>query len=430
MLDIKLLRTDLEAVANTLKTRGYTLNVALFQQLEDDRKTLQARTQELQAERNTQSKAIGKLKSQKLDASEAMQAVAKISDELKANEEKLKTLQTQIHDLVAEMPNLPHEEAPVGKDEADNVEIRKWGTPRTFPEGFQVRDHVDLGEQLQGMDFKAASKLTGSRFAVMTGQVARLHRALTQFMINTHVHEHGYTETYVPYLVNQESLFGTGQLPKFSEDLFHLKGEHPYSLIPTAEVPLTNLFRDEIVPEEQLPIQLTAHTPCFRSEAGSYGRDTRGLIRQHQFEKVEMVHVVKPDDGLAALERLTAHAEAILQKLNLPYRVVTLCTGDMGFGARKTYDIEVWVPSQNTYREISSCSWCGDFQARRMQARYKGKDMKKPELVHTLNGSGLAVGRALVALMENYQQEDGSIEIPEVLQPYLEHASVNISLTK
>ncbi|MDA7742447.1 serine--tRNA ligase [Francisellaceae bacterium] len=417
MLDAKLLRTDIQAVAAQLAVRGYTLDIEKFNAFETERRELQARTQELQAERNAKSKEIGKLKGQGLDASEVLASVGKMGEALKEDEEKLKALQENIEATLLEMPNLPYEDVPEGKDESENVQVRTWGKPKTFD--FEVKDHVDLGEQLNGMDFKSAAKLTGSRFAVMRHHIARMHRALTQFMLDTHINEHGYTEMYVPYMVNNDSLYGTGQLPKFSEDLFQLSGEFNYSLIPTAEVPLTNMVRDEVLSDVDLPMQLTAHTPCFRSEAGSYGRDTRGLIRQHQFEKVEMVHIVKPEDGLPHLEKITSHAEAILQKLDLPYRVMNLCTGDMGFSARKTYDLEVWLPSQDTYREISSCSWCGDFQARRLQARYKSKDMKKPELLHTLNGSGLAVGRTLVAVLENYQQADGSIVVPEVLQPYM-----------
>ena len=419
MLDAKLLRTDIDTVAAQLAKRGYTLDIDRFNGFESTRKELQSQTQTLQAERNAKSKEIGMLKSQGKDASEVLASVGKMGDELKKCEEALKALQKNIESYLLEIPNLPYDDVPVGKDESENVEIRSWGTPRTFDADFTVKDHVDIGEHLAGMDFKMASKITGSRFVVLSNHIARMHRALTQFMLNTHVNEHGYTEMYVPYMVNNDSLYGTGQLPKFADDLFQLSGEFNYSLIPTAEVPLTNLVRNEVVNEADLPLQFVSHTPCFRSEAGSYGRDTRGMIRQHQFEKVEMVHIVKPEEGLSQLEKLTSHAEAILHKLEIPYRVLTLCTGDMGFSAKKTYDLEVWLPSQNTYREISSCSWCGDFQARRMLARYKGKDMKKPELVHTLNGSGLAVGRTLVAVLENYQQEDGSVVVPEVLRPYM-----------
>ncbi|WP_151192621.1 serine--tRNA ligase [Cysteiniphilum sp. JM-1] len=417
MIDPKLLRSDIDAVAKGLLTRGYALDIHAFNALEEERRIVQQKTQDLQAKRNAASKQIGMLKAQKKDASSILAEVANLGDELKALEDELKAIQDQITAIIAEMPNLPADDIPVGKDESDNLEIRRWGEPKQFD--FEVKDHVDLGEKIGGMDFQTASKLTGSRFVVLKKEIAQLQRALTQFMIDLHVNEHGYNEVYVPYLVNKDSLFGTGQLPKFSEDLFNIQEQFPFSLIPTAEVPITNIVRDEIIPAESLPLKFVGHTPCFRSEAGSYGRDTRGLIRQHQFEKVEMVHIVTPDEGLNALEELTSHAEAVLQKLELPYRVLTLCTGDMGFSARKTYDLEVWIPSQNTYREISSCSWCGDFQARRMQARFKSKDMSKPELLHTLNGSGLAVGRTLVAVLENYQQKDGSIVVPEVLRKYM-----------
>ncbi|MFZ9034912.1 MAG: serine--tRNA ligase [Francisellaceae bacterium] len=417
MIDAKLLRTDIKNIAEILATRGYKLDIERFEKLEHERKILQESTQKLQADRNEQSKKIGMLKAKGQDSTEIMQTVATIADKLKDAEERLKNLQHELSNMVAEMPNLPAEGTPIGKDENDNIEIRRWGEPRRFD--FEIKDHVDVGENLTQMDFKLAAKLTGSRFVVLRDKIARLHRALIQFMLNTHTESHGYQEVYVPYMVNKDSLFGTGQLPKFSEDLFNLSGEFEYSLIPTAEVPLTNMVRDEIIEAESLPLRFSAHTPCFRSEAGSYGRDTRGMIRQHQFEKVELVHICHPDEGLNELEVLTRHAETILQKLDLPYRVIQLCTGDMGFGARKTYDLEVWIPSQNTYREISSCSWCGDFQTRRMQARFKSKTMKKPELVHSLNGSGLAVGRTLVAILENYQQADGSVLIPEALRPYM-----------
>lgn len=417
MIDQKLLRSDINAVAQQLLTRGYELDINAFNALEEERRIVQQKTQDLQAKRNAASKEIGMLKAQKKDASGVLAEVANLGDELKVLADELKIIQDKITAMIARMPNLPADDIPVGKDEKDNLEIRRWGEPKQFD--FEVKDHVDLGEKIGGMDFQTASKLTGSRFVVLKKDIAQLQRALTQFMIDLHVNEHGYDEVYVPYLVNKESLFGTGQLPKFSEDLFNIQEQFPFSLIPTAEVPITNIVRDEIVAAENLPLKFVGHTPCFRSEAGAYGRDTRGLIRQHQFEKVEMVHIVAPDEGLNALEELTSHAEAVLQKLELPYRVLTLCTGDMGFSARKTYDLEVWIPSQNTYREISSCSWCGDFQARRMQARFKSKDMNKPELLHTLNGSGLAVGRTLVAVLENYQQKDGSIVIPEVLRKYM-----------
>ncbi len=417
MIDPKLLRSDIEIVAKQLATRGYMLEIGAFNALEEERRIIQQKTQDLQAKRNAASKQIGQLKAQKQNVDSILLEVASLGDELKMLEEELKIIQDKITAMVAQMPNLPADGVPVGKDESENVEIRKWGQPKLFD--FEIKDHVDLGEQLGGMDFQTASKLTGSRFVVLKKEIAQLQRALTQFMLDLHINEHGYSEVYVPYLVNKDSLFGTGQLPKFEEDLFNIQAQFPFSLIPTAEVPITNIVRGEIIPAEQLPLKFVGHTPCFRSEAGSYGRDTRGLIRQHQFEKVEMVHIVSPEEGLNALEELTSHAETVLQKLDLPYRVLALCTGDMSFSARKTYDLEVWIPSQNTYREISSCSWCGDFQARRMQARFKSKDMHKPELLHTLNGSGLAVGRTLVAVLENYQQKDGSIVVPEVLRKYM-----------
>ena len=417
MIDPKLLRSDIETVAKQLATRGYELDIASFNVLDEERRVVQEKTQDLQAKRNAASKKIGMLKAQKKEVGLVLAEVAGYGDELKALEEALKAIQDRLSAVIAQMPNLPADDVPVGNSESQNLEIRKWGEPKQFD--FEIKDHVDLGEKIGGMDFQLAAKLAGSRFVVLKKEIAQLQRALTQFMIDLHINEHGYNEVYVPYLVNNDSLFGTGQLPKFSEDLFNIQSSHPFSLIPTAEVPITNIVRDEIIPAEKLPLKFVAHTPCFRSEAGSYGRDTRGLIRQHQFEKVEMVHIVTPDEGLNALEELTSHAEAVLQKLELPYRVLTLCTGDMGFSARKTYDLEVWIPSQNTYREISSCSWCGDFQARRMQARFKSKDMSKPELLHTLNGSGLAVGRTLVAVLENYQQKDGSVVVPEVLRKYM-----------
>ncbi|WP_119343089.1 serine--tRNA ligase [Facilibium subflavum] len=418
MIDPKLLRSDIENIAQALKVRGYDLEVAAFQSLEQQRKALQEQTQSLQATRNAQSKKIGMLKAKGEDASVILKEVNALGDKLKESENELKGLQAKINTLIAEIPNLPAENTPAGKDESDNVEIRRWGVPKEFD--FEVKDHVDLAENLGGMDFQVAAKITGSRFVVMQNEIARMHRALIQFMLDTHVYEHNYQEMYVPYLVNHDSLYGTGQLPKFSEDLFHIQAAVDYSLIPTSEVPLTNIVRNEIIEGEKLPLRFTTHTPCFRSEAGSYGKDTRGMIRQHQFEKVEMVQIVAPEQGLNALEEMTQHAETILQKLELPYRVMHLCAGDMGFSARTTYDLEVWIPSQNTYREISSCSWCGDFQARRMQARFKSKQMKKPELVHTLNGSGVAAGRALVAIIENYQQADGSIVVPEVLRKYMQ----------
>ncbi|WMC11460.1 serine--tRNA ligase [Oceanimonas pelagia] len=425
MLDSKYLRSDIDDTAARLASRGFTLDTALFNGLEERRKTLQARTQELQAERNARSKAIGQAARNGEDIAPLKAAVTAINDELDGCKVELDQLLNDIQAFCAAIPNLPHESVPVGKDEHDNVLVRSWGEPTQL--GFEPKDHVALGEALAGLDFEGAVKLSGSRFVIMQGQIARLHRALAQFMLDLHTSEHGYTECYVPYLVNSDSLYGTGQLPKFSADLFHTaidgEGEEEgkvrrFSLIPTSEVPLTNIGRDEIFEPGQLPLKLTAHTPCFRSEAGSYGRDTRGLIRMHQFDKVEMVQLVHPDTSWDALEEMVGHAEKVLQRLELPYRVMALCTGDMGFGAAKTYDLEVWLPAQNTYREISSVSNCGDFQARRMQARVRGAD-GKPQLLHTLNGSGLAVGRTLVAVLENYQQEDGRIRVPEVLRPYM-----------
>jgi seryl-tRNA synthetase len=416
MLDPKLLRGDLEGVAETLARRGFQLDIGRVADLESRRKALQVEAQELQNERNTKSKAIGRTKAAGGDIQPLLDEVATLGDRLKASNDALLEVQDELRSLALGMPNLPDASVPDGADENDNREERRWGEPCAFD--FEPKDHVDLGAGLDMLDFDAAAKLTGSRFAVMSGQLARMHRALTQFMLDTHVTEHGYTEAYVPYMVNPDSLYGTGQLPKFAEDLFKLEGTDFY-LIPTAEVPLTNLVRDVILEDAYLPRRYVAHTPCFRSEAGSHGKDTRGMIRQHQFDKVELVHVVRPGDSFEALEALTGHAEAILQKLNLPYRVVTLCTGDMGFSATKTYDIEVWLPGQAKYREISSCSNMGDFQARRMQARWRNPHTGKPELAHTLNGSALAVGRTLVAVMENYQQADGGIRVPEVLRPYM-----------
>jgi seryl-tRNA synthetase len=416
MLDPKLLRGDLEGVAETLARRGFQLDIGRVADLESRRKALQVEAQELQNERNTKSKAIGRTKAAGGDIQPLLDEVATLGDRLKASNDALLEVQDELRSLALGMPNLPDASVPDGADENDNREERRWGEPCAFD--FEPKDHVDLGAGLDMLDFDAAAKLTGSRFAVMSGQLARMHRALTQFMLDTHVTEHGYTEAYVPYMVNPDSLYGTGQLPKFAEDLFKLEGTDFY-LIPTAEVPLTNLVRDVILEDAYMPRRYVAHTPCFRSEAGSHGKDTRGMIRQHQFDKVELVHVVRPGDSFEALEALTGHAEAILQKLNLPYRVVTLCTGDMGFSATKTYDIEVWLPGQAKYREISSCSNMGDFQARRMQARWRNPHTGKPELAHTLNGSALAVGRTLVAVMENYQQADGGIRVPEVLRPYM-----------
>jgi seryl-tRNA synthetase len=421
MIDIQLLRKDIDTVATRLAARKFQLDVAGFNALESERKSLQSRTEELQGKRNSLSKQIGILKGKGEDTASVMAEVAGLGDELKANEIALAEVQRKMADFMASIPNLPHESVPQGVDETGNVEVRKIGTPPSFD--FAVRDHVDIGEKL-GLDFDTAAKLTGSRFSVMKGGIARLHRALAQYMLDTHTDKHGYTECYTPYMVNAESLRGTGQLPKFEEDLFSVKkggaeGEgETFYLIPTSEVTLTNTVRDEIVPLDALPIRMTAHTPCFRSEAGSYGRDTRGMIRQHQFDKVEMVQVVHPEQSYAALEEMVGHAETILQTLGLPYRVMSLCTGDMGFGAAKTYDLEVWLPAQNTYREISSLSNCEAFQARRMGARFRNAQ-NKPELLHTLNGSGLAVGRTLVAVLENYQQADGSVVIPEVLRPYM-----------
>ncbi len=417
MLDINLLRNDLDGVAKQLQLKGFNLDVVKFSQLEAQRKELQIKTEELQAKRNSTSKQIGMLKSKGENTSSIMTEVASLGDELKNNENQLNVLHQELTQLLSNIPNLLNEVVPFGRDETQNKEVRRVGVPRDFD--FEIRDHVDLGYGLnKQIDFELASKLSGSRFYVLKDKIAKLHRALTQFMLNTHIDEHGYTEMYVPFLVNAKSAFGTGQLPKFEEDLFKTsKGDESLYLIPTAEVPLTNLFADTILKEDELPIKMTTHTPCFRSEAGSYGRDTRGMIRVHQFDKVEMVQIVHPDKSLDALEEITAHAENILRKLRLPYRVMLLCSGDTGFSAAKTYDLEVWIPSQGTYREISSCSCMSDFQARRMQARFKNANGKN-EFVHTLNGSGLAVGRTLVAILENYQNSDGSITVPEVLRSY------------
>lgn len=426
MLDITLLRKDLDAVVKRLQTRKNPqpfLDVAKFKSLEAERKTLQVRTEELQSQRNTLSKQIGTLKSKGENADAVLAEVAGIGDDLKNSAARLEMIQTELQGMLLALPNLPHISVPAGADETANVEMRRWGEPRNFD--FPVKDHVDVGAPL-GLDFETGVKLSGSRFAFMKGQVAALHRALAQFMINTHTRLHGYTECYTPYIVNSDVLIGTGQLPKFKEDMFWVNRggveEEPQGeqyLISTSEIPLTNMVREQILESSQLPIHLTAHSPCFRSEAGSAGKDTRGLIRQHQFDKVEMVRIEKPQDSWDALEEMVWHAEDILQRLGLPYRVITLCTGDMGFSASKTYDIEVWLPAQNTYREISSCSNCESFQARRMQARYRDEE-GKPQYVHTLNGSGIAVGRALVAVLENYQNEDGSVTVPKVLQPYLD----------
>ena len=419
MLDPKLLRTDLENIAAQLARRGFTLDTAALSALEEQRKVIQVKTQELQGQRNTRSKSIGQAKARGEDIAPLLAEVSQLGDELEAAKVEQNQVLEQIDKIASSIPNLLADSVPDGESEDDNVEIKTWGTPRTFD--FEVKDHVDVGAGIdKGLDFESGAKLAGTRFVVMRGQIAKLHRALAQFMLDVHTEEHGYTEMYVPYLVNQDSLYGTGQLPKFGEDLFHTDlSNKKFSLIPTSEVPLTNLVRDEIIDEVDLPIKMTAHTPCFRSEAGSGGRDIRGLIRQHQFDKVEMVQLVKPEDSMAALDELTGHAERILEKLELPYRTVILCTGDVGFSSSKTFDLEVWLPAQNTYREISSCSSMGDFQARRMQARFRNSETNKPELLHTLNGSGLAVGRTLVAILENYQQADGSVNIPTVLQPYM-----------
>jgi seryl-tRNA synthetase len=422
MLDPRLLRNSIDETAQQLANRGFTLDVQAYNELESRRKKLQLSTESLQNERTVRSKAIGKAKASGEDIAPLLAQVSQLGTDLDSAKAALENVQSDLNKIHQETPNIPALEVPVGKNEDDNQEILTWGVPRVFD--FKVLDHTDLSLALNnGLDFETAAKISGSRFVVMNGQIARLHRAIAQFMLDVHTQEHGYHEVYVPYLVNAESLYGTGQLPKFGEDLFHTKPAtqegQGLSLIPTAEVPLTNIARDRIFNASELPLKMTAHTPCFRSEAGSYGRDTKGLIRQHQFDKVEMVQLVLPSQSRQALEELTGHAETILQKLNLPYRKVLLCTGDMGFGACKTYDLEVWLPAQDTYREISSCSNMGDFQARRMLARYKSIDMKKPDLLHTLNGSGLAVGRTLVAILENYQQADGSVSVPDVLIPYM-----------
>ncbi len=432
MLDPKLLRNNLDDIAAQLARRGFTLDTDKLNALEAERKVLQARTQDLQAERKSKSKEIGQAKKKGEDASEIFAAVAAIADELKAAESRLKDLLDESNAVFMSIPNVPHESTPDGKDESENVELRCWGDIPEFD--FAVKDHVDLGAELGDgwngkgglMDFEVAAKLSGARFSTLKGPLARMHRALIQLMLNTHTEEHGYSENYVPYLVRPDALRGTGQLPKFKEDLFAIEAvedalaaDKQLHLIPTAEVPITNMVRESILDEAELPLRLTAHTPCFRSEAGAYGKDVRGLIRQHQFEKVELVQIVKPEDSMAALDELLGHAEKILQLLKLPYRVVALCSGDIGFSATKTFDIEVWVPAQKTYREISSCSNFADFQARRMLARWRNKATGKPELVHTVNGSGLAVGRTLVAIVENYQQADGSIKVPEALLPYM-----------
>jgi seryl-tRNA synthetase len=413
MLDPKLLRNDLAGTAAALGRRGYQLDTTRFAGLEERRKALQVRTDELRNERNTRSKAIGRAKAAGEDASPLLAEVADLGDRLKGAEEELAAVQAELDTALYDLPNLLDASVPDGRDESANREVRRWGEPRTFD--FAPKDHVDLGL----LDFEAAAKISGARFVVMRGAVARLHRALIQFMLDLHTREHGYTEIYAPYIVNAASLTGTGQLPKFRADLFALEGEQDFYLIPTAEVPVTNLVRDEILPAESLPLRMTGHTPCFRSEAGSYGKDTRGMIRQHQFEKVELVQITRPDQSMAALEELTGHAERVLQLLELPYRVMLLCSGDTSQASMKTYDLEVWLPGQQKYREISSCSNCGDYQARRMLARWRNPDTGKPELVHTLNGSGVAAGRALVAILENYQQADGSVAVPAALRPWL-----------
>ncbi|HAS3902233.1 TPA: serine--tRNA ligase [Vibrio cholerae] len=428
MLDSKLLRTELDETAAKLARRGFKLDVETIRTLEERRKSIQVEVENLQSTRNSISKQIGQLMASgdKAGAEAVKQQIGTLGDDLDAKKVELDAVMAQLDAITQTVPNIPDDAVPNGKDDSENVEVSRWGTPKTYD--FEVKDHVDLGEMGDGLDFASATKITGARFVVMKGQFARLHRAIAQFMLDLHTDQHGYTELYVPYLVNAETLFGTGQLPKFGQDLFHTEpltekasDEEPrrLSLIPTAEVPVTNLVRDTILDEAELPLKMTAHTPCFRSEAGSYGRDTRGLIRMHQFDKVELVQITRPEDSMAALEELTGHAEKVLQLLELPYRKVILCTGDMGFGSCKTYDLEVWVPAQKTYREISSCSNMWDFQARRMQARFRRKGEKKPELVHTLNGSGLAVGRTMVAILENYQEADGRIAIPAVLQKYM-----------
>lgn len=428
MLDSKLLRTELDETAAKLARRGFKLDVETIRTLEEQRKSIQVEVENLQSTRNSISKQIGQLMASgdKAGAEAVKQQIGTLGDRIQLRHNRIQFHFFRIQIVTQTVPNIPDDAVPNGKDDSENVEVSRWGTPKTYD--FEVKDHVDLGEMGDGLDFASATKITGARFVVMKGQFARLHRAIAQFMLDLHTDQHGYTELYVPYLVNAETLFGTGQLPKFGQDLFHTEpltekasDEEPrrLSLIPTAEVPVTNLVRDTILDEAELPLKMTAHTPCFRSEAGSYGRDTRGLIRMHQFDKVELVQITRPEDSMAALEELTGHAEKVLQLLELPYRKVILCTGDMGFGSCKTYDLEVWVPAQKTYREISSCSNMWDFQARRMQARFRRKGEKKPELVHTLNGSGLAVGRTMVAILENYQEADGRIAIPAVLQKYM-----------
>ncbi|KXJ42902.1 MAG: serine--tRNA ligase [Cycloclasticus sp. Phe_18] len=425
MLDPQLLRNEPDNIKKAMQRHGADLDLDVFNELETKRKDIQVKTQVLQNERNTRSKSIGIAKSKGEDIQPLLESVSQLGDELKAAESELNTIQSALHDIQMSLPNRLADDVPTGNDEEDNIELRQWGTIPQYD--FAVKDHVDLGQSLAGIDFEAGAKIAGSRFVTLSGPLARLQRALTQFMLDMHVDQHGYKEMYVPYLVNKESLLGTGQLPKFEEDLFKMANDSPYYLIPTAEVPVTNLVRDEIINADDMPLKYVAHTPCFRSEAGAYGRDVRGMIRQHQFEKVELVQVVKSSDSQQAHEELTQHAESILQALNLPYRLMLLCSGDTGFSATKTYDLEVWLPGQEAYREISSCSNFNDFQARRLKARWRNPDTGKPELVHTINGSGLAVGRTLIAVMENYQQADGSIKVPDALQPYMGHIT-SISL--
>jgi seryl-tRNA synthetase len=417
MLDPQLLRNNPEEVKTAMKRHGADLDLEVFNALETQRKDIQVKTQNLQNERNKRSKSIGMAKAKGEDIQPLLDSVSQLGDELKAAETELQGIQSKLQAIQLSLPNILADDVPLGKDEENNVELRKWGVIPQYD--FDVKDHVDLGQSLAGIDFEAGAKIAGSRFVTLSGPLARLQRALTQFMLDMHVDQHGYKETYVPYLVNKDSLLGTGQLPKFEEDLFKISDDSPYYLIPTAEVPVTNLVRDEIIAADQMPLKFVAHTPCFRSEAGAYGRDVRGMIRQHQFEKVELVQVVKASDSEQAHEQLTQHAESILQTLNLPYRLMLLCSGDTGFSATKTYDLEVWLPGQEAYREISSCSNFNDFQARRLKARWRNPETGKPELVHTINGSGLAVGRTLIAVMENYQQADGSIKVPDALQPYM-----------